>query len=194
MKAVIIILVVQLCVMQGGCSACGVTQIGVVTCVYGCANCNNGTCVSCCSRYYPLANNCIACTDLNCIACTQSGSEICSTCTAGYAPSITFPTYCYACNENTDSNCQSVNNCSLSSSCVTCRLYGLNAASMCQLCQSNYRHCFTCDNSVCLSCNVGYALNVSSGSMQFIMKISNAWLAIFQCAPLAQLGLSAHFA
>ena len=78
------------------------------------------------------------------------------------------------------------------SSC--CPQYSLNALSKCQLCEKSYRYCKLCSNTACLKCISGYALNVTAGSKSLFMKISNAWPAIYQCAGVATLALSAPLA
>lgn len=166
---IIVIVAVQLLSQLGSSQACALTQNGSTTCVYGCANCNNGICLSCCPKYYAFANNCIPCLSGSCLSCTLTATEVCNTCITGYGVSVSSPAYCYLCTNNTDINCQATNNCANISTCLTCNLYSLNGASQCLVCSSNYRNCNACNNLVCLSCYSGYALNVSSGCILLIM-------------------------
>ena len=96
-------------------------------------------------------------------------TEVCNYCSIGYGVVPLIPNTCSVCDINTERNCQAVNNCSNTSTCAVCNRYSLNAASNCLLCNLIYRNCNLCNNSVCLYCYAGHALNASAGSILSMM-------------------------
>jgi hypothetical protein len=156
--------------------SCTITNNGVGVCGAGCSTCNQGICQSCCPNYKMQLNQCIQCLDPQCLTCSTGSPEQCLTCDSGYSASLTNSSQCNLCNSIYELNCNAYNNCTGNSNCLNCQLYAMNGNTTCLICASIYRYCQTCNNSQCLTCISGYALNITNCNL-CLTQIYNAYSA-----------------
>ena len=101
----------------------GTTSNGT-SCNSNCYRCmDNLTCITCCYNYYQNEQGICSLCDGNCHRCNiyNATNTSCYICYYGYGLATGPPGICLLCNTSVAQSCSSINNCSLTGSCIDCR-------------------------------------------------------------------------